>query len=492
MKRYSKKEVLGIILGVLGSILLLFMSWERNMGVIVWILLPLLVYSFRSQSVWFKTIPVLILAILFKFLNLHGGWDIDVVQEIGFAVLVSIPLAAALYFDRYLYRKVNPILSTLVFPVIYVACDYLLSYSPVGMTFALAYTQSEHLVFIQAAGLFGSWFVGFLTAWFAPLACLVADNVLKLNKVWKPLTAYMIICILTISYGSVKVVFMRPDGKTVKVASITAEHKEDYWAITDRGTIKGEAIEKKEDMKELGNELFISSKKAADFGARVIFWSEGNYVVYEDDYAAFIEEAKQFAKANEVYFVPGVLVLEYGQYKNRNLAVMINPRGEVEFTYEKTISWYPTESDGIIHRVATPYGNIASVICFDMDFPAFIRQASGADIMLVPAFDTRMVGRYHTQSALMRGIEFGFSVVRQSNAGVSMAADYNGNILAAQDFFNTDERCMIADVPVKGIRTFYSMTGDWFAWVVVAGMAAIILIAFIQLRMAQKKCSHTK
>ena len=81
--------------------------------------------------------------------------------------------------------------------------------------------------------------------------------------------------------------------------------------------------------------------------------------------------------------------------------------------------------------------------------------------MLVPAFDTEKIKPYHTEGALLRGVENGFSVVRQCNKGSSIAADYNGNILSYQDYFTTSERLMMSDVPVKGITTLHDKTGEW-------------------------------
>ena len=55
----------------------------------------------------------------------------------------------------------------------------------------------------------------------------------------------------------------------------------------------------------------------------------------------------------------------------------------------KRPSWYPSDSDGIIPVIETPYGRLSTAICFDMDYPAQILQARDADIMLVPGYDTK-------------------------------------------------------------------------------------------------------
>lgn len=166
-------------------------------------------------------------------------------------------------------------------------------------------------------------------------------------------------------------------------------------------------------------------------------------------------------------------MLLYDRTKNDNLAVMINPQGEVEYRYEKTISWYPSDSDGKIPVIQTPYGKISTAICFDMDYPALISQAKDADIMLVPGYDTRKIADYHTRVSFLRGIENGFSVIRQANKGASISADYLGNTLTYQKYFNTDNRIMITDTPTKGVWTFYGFTGEIFLWPVFAGFACL-------------------
>lgn len=465
----NKQLRISYLAGIIGSVLLFFIGWEYNIPLMGWIAFPLLIFSFREAPKWKNTLPLIPLMMVIKLICIHGGWDINLWMEIGFSVVVSIPIIASLYIDRVYYKYLNPFLATLVFPCSYIILDYFLTYVNLGMTFSLAYSQSTFLELIQIASVFGSWFIGFVTAWFAPVAVLFVANINKLKTVWKPLVTYFTILSAIMLFGSFRLVFNRPQSQTVRIASITSEHKQDFWTITDNGTPRGEAEKIKAEMTQTQEELFALSKKAADYGAKVIFWSEGNYPMYEDDYNSFLERAKTFAKENQVYFMPSLVVLLYGRDKNDNLAVMINPKGEVEYRYEKTISWYPSDSDGKLPLIDTPYGKLSTAICFDMDYPALISQAKNADIMLVPGFDTKKIADYHTRAAFLRGVENGFSVIRQANKGASISADYMGNTIAYQKFFNTDNRLMITDAPTKGEWTFYGFTGEIFLWIVFAG-----------------------
>ena len=143
--------------------------------------------------------------------------------------------------------------------------------------------------------------------------------------------------------------------------------------------------------------------------------------------------------------------------------------------------------DGKVAILDTLYGKIASVICYDMDFPGLVRQAgqAGADLMLVPAKDWKESRLMHWQMAVFRAIENGFSLVRSNGGhGLSAAADYQGRVLATTDQVTTEERLMIADVPTEGVTTIYSRIGDLFAWLCVAGVMAVVGWAVVRRRAA--------
>ncbi len=482
-------KLMPYITGAIGAALLFFVGWEHNITVAAWISFPILIYSFRRIDKWYKTLPLVLIMAAARFLVINGAWDLEPVLLLVFPFLVTLPLLISLYLDRAYYKKMNLLISTFVFPCTFVVFDYILTYANLGMTFSVAYTQSKFLPLIQATSLFGSWFIEFIVVWFAPVAVLAAQNIRNLSAVAKPLIAYAVVFAIIMSFGYLRLSFDRPDSKTVRIASITEPHDRDYWAITDAGTPRQEANSIKPSMARIQQKLFESSKRAADYGAKIIFWSEGNCPVYEDDFDAFLSRAKNFASENHVYFMPTVVKLIYNQTRNGNLAIMINPDGNVEFQYEKTVSWYPTESDGVIHVIDTPYGKISTAICFDMDYPALISQARDADIMLVPGFDTKRIDDYHTQVAFLRGVENGFSTVRQANKGSSISADYLGNMLTYQNYFRTDDRVMISDVPEKGKTTLYGLTGEVFLWLDCAAFLAVNIIYILNSLKSRSKKS---
>ena len=122
--------------------------------------------------------------------------------------------------------------------------------------------------------------------------------------------------------------------------------------------------------------------------------------------------------------------------------------------------------DGLVPVVATPLGRLASAICFDADFPDFIRQAgqAQADLMIVVANESKAYKELHVQMAAFRAIENGMPMVRPAASGISSAIDPWGRMLAFADYFAPGDRTMTAQVPIGRARTLYPYVGDLFAW----------------------------
>jgi apolipoprotein N-acyltransferase len=211
-------------------------------------------------------------------------------------------------------------------------------------------------------------------------------------------------------------------------------------------------------------------------------------ILLQADEASFIEKARTLAQAEKVYLLLGLYTIPEGfpQVKAANQAVWITPEGAVKWHYLKGRPVPGLESnivagDGIIPVDRTGFGAIASVICFDMDHPAYIRQAgrSGADVMLAPSDDWPDIVPFHTYMASYRGIENGFSIVRATGNGLSAAFDYQGRTLATADYFTT-KQAMVAHVPTQGVRTIYAVIGDLFAWLSMVGFVTLVGLALFR------------
>ncbi len=463
---------------VLGCAFNLFVGMRWNIPLAAWIAPIFLIRFFRSQDKWYKTLPAIPLLILMAFVKFHGGWDLSIVGEIGFAIVLIIPMLVTLYLDR-TFASGDGILATLVYPSVYTALEYLIGLSPIGTSLSIAVSQFDSQPLIQLASVTGIWGISFLIGWFASIMNVFWEKGFSVKEALGPVSLFAASFVLVFSFGGLRMVLLQPEMETVRIGGVTIVQQTDYWAeIIDKGTPEDIAHQYDSEFESLEEALFVDSIKVVQMGAQIVFWSEANVVLHPDQEGEFLERAQTFAREHNIYFAPAMLVFKYDEMYAENKIVMITPNGEIASDYEKTMSWYETDSEGILPVLDTPYGRISMAICFDMDFPHFIRQAAlqGVDIMLVPAFDWEPIKTFHTQVGLFRGIENGFSVIRQVNKGTSMAIDYLGRVIAYQDFFTTSNRTIVVDVPREGVETIYGRLGDWFAYLTI--MFTVSMIAW--------------
>jgi apolipoprotein N-acyltransferase len=127
-----------------------------------------------------------------------------------------------------------------------------------------------------------------------------------------------------------------------------------------------------------------------------------------------------------------------------------------------------------------PSGIWGVEVCKDMDFPRLSRQYGhdGVGLLLVPAWDFVIDGWLHGRMAILRGVESGFSIARAAKQGRLTLTDDRGRVLAEQNGETAFSASVVADVPVSHDVTLYDLWGNWFAWLVLAALAAMLLTAF--------------
>jgi len=464
-----RHKLLSYLYLLLGTGLYILVTWRWNVPIAAWLAPIFLIRFWRAQAKWYAALPAVLLIWAAVAANKTGGWPMEPWMEVVFFFVAASPLFIALFADRFAAPRLSGVARTLVFPVMFVMLDYIISILPLGLgtSLTLAPSQFYNEPLLQIAAVTGIWGIEFLVLWAAPVINALWEHGFDVRNVRGSISVYAAVLIGVLIFGGLRLVSERSEASTVRVAGVTVAHAQNYWDVwLDRGTPRDQVQASLPETQALEDDLFAQSEQAIHSGAKIIFWSEGDAVLTPEHKADFFKRAQDFAREHQVYLMPAYLLLRYGDTSGFNGLTLITPQGEIAYEYEKTMSWYATTSDGIVHSIETPYGRLSSVICFDLDFPALVRQASTqqVDIMLVPAFDTYLTRLYHTEVGLPRAVENGFSTMRMVNEGTSMAVDYRGHLLASQDFFTTESRIMFADLPTRGVRTLYGQVGDWFAW----------------------------
>jgi len=344
----------------------------------------------------------------------------------------------------------------------------------------------------------------FLLTWFGSVINWAWEQHFTWPRIRRGILLYSSLLALVLFAGGARLAFFPPRAQTVRVAGISASQTIKTWAAQQMDNVATAFLAGKATQADLDtlhtaftmidNDLLARSQREASAGAKIVVWPECGAEILQEDKPVLLMQATQLAQKMHIYLDMGLCVATEQAPHVQDQAILIDPQGQVLWTYNKARPVPGLDNlvpgDGKVPTVETPYGRISNVICFDGDFPYLSRQAgqARADLMLIPSNDWRAIDPWHTQDITFRAIENGFSLVRQTSNGLSMAVDYEGRVLASSDYFTTGEQVMIASVPVNGVQTIYALVGDLFAQL--CTVALLILVAFALVQSYRRRASR--
>jgi apolipoprotein N-acyltransferase len=376
----------------------------------------------------------------------------------------SFALAVVLY--RGLLGKGHPWLAMVAFPVTVVATEYLFSLSQ-GTFFNTGYTQLENLPILQLAALAGIWGISFSVNLFSAGVATLIFAPAKRGLV-AALAAFYACALL---YGGMRLHSDREGLRSVRVGMVEM-HAGPNMFPSDAPT-----------------SLALLQKYAAQVGplaaggAQFIVFPEMSSLIPEAASGKVDDLFEKAARDAHAKVLLGILhVTDHGAYNEGRL---YSENGAIETIYRKhhlVPTWENRSTPGTeISVLPNPAGRIGVQICRDMDYPELARRygKEQAGLLLVPAWDQGVTvdAAFHGHLSVMRGVEDGFSQVRDAKNGLLTVADDRGRILAEKSTRSDGELVrMLASVPVRHDATLYQLWGDWFAWINLAGLATLIVV----------------
>ncbi len=498
----NKRDRLSYLWLALGIVLLPFGAFMWAIPLAAW-LFPVFLLRFVRTQPLLRGILLVLLATFLVFVFALPGLIINsgplyypIVFVLG--VLFTLPYL----IDRVIVPRLGGMLGTLVFPLAMTTMWYLVSPLPTsGFSHGNpAYTQYGDLPLLQLLSVTGLWGIVFVMSWFASVVNWAWEHGFAWSKVRPGLLLYSGLLALVFVGGGARLAFFAPQASTVRVVGITAQRSLVLPDSVFFGVfMHGKATEAQRQairpvFARIDENLLARSQQEARAGAKVVVWSEDDAPVLQEDEGAFLQQARAVAQGSGIYLDMGVAVILPPSEKppfSQDTAVLIDPSGHIVWIYQKAnpipgTEYYLVPGDGHLPVVATPYGRLATAICYDADIPSTIRQAgqANADLLLLPSSEWREVDPLRTHMATFRAIENGFSLVRPSHQGLAMAVDYEGHVLAASDYFTTDQQVLVTYVPMQGVHTIYATIGDLFAWLSIAGLVVLIGFAIARRRTA--------
>jgi apolipoprotein N-acyltransferase len=224
--------------------------------------------------------------------------------------------------------------------------------------------------------------------------------------------------------------------------------------------------------------LAAQTRAAAAHGAQIVVWPE--MALAFDPQLEHTPELQSLAAETHTYIVIGyVLDNEQGF---RNEATVLAPSGEFLGIYSKT---HPTVFSGEPRSVGnhtypvydTSLGKLATMICFDADFPDVARRFSrqGTQVIADPSLFGSSIAEMPYTQIVFRAIENHTAIVMADVAYNSVIVDPFGRVLKLVITPGGSQALLIADVPLGIGNTLYSRFGDWLGWLSLAIMVFFVV-----------------
>jgi apolipoprotein N-acyltransferase len=386
--------------------------------------------------------------------------------ELAAILIPAACFAFAVVLYRGLLRKGNPWLAALAFSVVIVAAEYLFSLSQ-GTFLNTGYTQLENLPILQLASVTGLWGISFTVNLLpAAVAALVTAPAKLRLRMATALAAYYA-CVLT--YGFVRLNTVPSATHPVLVGLVETHAGKNIFPPDAQTTLA------------LMHNYADQIKPLAAQGAAFVILPEMTALIPDNASGKIDALFQQTARDAHVQVLIGIIhVTDKGAYNEGRL---YSADGTIETVYRKhhlVPTWEARSTPGSeISVLPQPSGKIGIQICRDLDYPELSRRYAHHQVglILAPAWDqgVDVDAQWHGHLALMRAVEDGFTLVRDAKVGLLTASDDRGRILAEQSTrpdgaFTT----MLAAVPVRYDPTLYQKWGDWFAWMDLVAVAALL------------------
>lgn len=461
---------IGIILG--------FANGRYLVPGLIWIAPGLLLALMRLCSIRSGLLGLLTASVVAGTLQWTGvvplSLPLSMTAAVGLGIVLGLPYAA----DRLCFDRLPPLAALFVFPLAQVTLELgtasLLPYASFG---AWAYTQSFAPVLIQIASLFGFWAVSFVVAMVASaLASTVTHTV---HSRWSGIMVAASLVLSTLAFGSWRLASTPVQTAPVNLAGLASKPSDLTSVIaTKDGCGTDRCTKARADARDQVNRLFTRTEAAAREGQLdFVTWSEVAAPLFVEDVPSFVDRARNLARRYRLHFAPAVFIVEPGRTPWRNEVYLFDPEGRRIAAHLKAKP-VPGEisinGDDRLVIAQTPIGQVGLAICYDMDFQALARQASGARLMLVPGSDWPAIDPLHPNMVALRAVENGYAVLRPSRESASVAFDGFGRELGRAEWQGVSEPIVRATLRSAAPVTLYSQIGDIFAY-----LAAIALLALL-------------
>ena len=406
---------------------------------------------------------------LYRVVKLPLSVFVVVVVSSSIVFALGVLLARTFLIRESLWR------AALALPAVWVTYEYLNALTSPHSTFGnLSYTQMNFLPIIQVASVTGVWGIEFLL-FLLPSSIAVLLTYPSRDQRRKSFAAVMTaVFAAVIALGSLRAFSSARGLGHVTVGLVASDTRENISPLSgDDG------------MRILRSYADQIGPLAAQ-GAQTIVLPEKIATVSDAQIPEMNNLFQSAASTHHVNILVGVDHRDVNDYRNEARLYRADHAPVTVYIKHHLIPGFEARD-----RPGTEFSILTSgtlvqglAICKDMDFPRLSRHYGQEDVALlfVPAWDFNADRWLHDRMAVMRGVENGFTIARAAKQGLLTISDDRGHVVAEQRSDASPFSSLVVVVPIYRSETIYSRFGDWFAW-----MNMLLLVALVGSAMASKR-----
>jgi apolipoprotein N-acyltransferase len=382
-------------------------------------------------------------------------------------VVPAVVFGFGVLFVRGFIRRGSLFLASLAFPVYWVAYEYLTAMASPHSTWGnLAYTQMNCLPAIQIASITGIWGISFIVFLFAStVAALLTGAGKPSQRRALAITVGLVVCVVLV-FGEWRLK-RNPSAEPVAVTLIAKDVPMSLYLGTEAQAL------------ELLREYADEVRRITPAGTQVVVLPEKIGRLSESALPEVDALFSSVATTTRSAIVLGLVRRTPSAAFNSSRFYSSNGKLEANYDKHHLLLGVEPEKPGDKRVILDqPSGRWGLQICKDMDFPKLSREyaTDGANLLLVPAWDFNLDRWLHARMAVLRAVENGFALARSARNGLLTLSDSRGRILAETATLPSRFVSITGKVNVASEETFYTRTGDWFAWLCIATF--VILLAY--------------
>jgi len=206
---------------LLAAVLLVVADGRNTVAVAAW-LAPVCLMRFMRMQTLSNAVSGAFAVRLITFMIAERGM-IPIPGIFYYLFVILVPAIALLPYltDRWLVRRLHPVIGTLVFPAATVALQFLMGFGLHGTWGSVAYTQAGDLPLLQLLAVTGLGGVTFVMMWFAPVANLLLEKGMSGKPGQRALGVFAACCISIFSLGGLRLALFPVLSPVVRVAALS-------------------------------------------------------------------------------------------------------------------------------------------------------------------------------------------------------------------------------------------------------------------------------